>query len=380
VTPADPIKLLRELVALPSVNPTLVPPGTAGAGEGLVADFLTAVAARGGLEVERQEVAPQRFNLWLRLAPLDAVRKRIWLAPHLDTVPPADAAQLQPVVRQGRLYGRGACDTKGSVAAMLAALLHLARHGRRPAGVEISLLALVDEEHHQLGSRAVAASGRRADLAIVGEPTGCRVVTAHKGNTWIQIATRGRAAHGSTPEKGRNAVEAMSRVIQILSTTGKAALQRRKHPLLGCPTLSVGRIEGGSQPNIVPDACTLTLDRRLLPGESAASAVREIQRWLREAGMRGVTVTNLKPVPCPALATPADLPLVRQFLRAARCTQPLGAPFFCDAAILAGAGTPAVVFGPGHVAQAHTADEYVSLAQVQQATDILRHFLEQLEA
>ncbi|MCX8156352.1 MAG: M20/M25/M40 family metallo-hydrolase [Verrucomicrobiae bacterium] len=378
MNPTDPILLLRELVALPSVNPSLLPPGSPADGERQVADFLTAVAAAGGLEVERQEAAPGRFNLWLRLAPSGPVRRRVWLAPHLDTVPPADPAQLRPVVRNGRLYGRGACDTKGSVAAMLAALLDIARHGPRPAGVEMVLLALVDEEYHQAGSRAAAASGRRADLAIIGEPTACRVVTAHKGNAWLQITTRGRAAHGSTPEKGRNAVEAMGRVIQVLSTTGQNCLRRRCHSLLGHPTLSLGRIEGGTQPNIVPDHCTLTLDRRLLPGETAATAAREMQEWLRRAGLRGVTVANLKPVPCPALCTPASLPLVRQLMQAARCARPTGAPFFCDAAILAAAGTPAVVFGPGHVAQAHTVDEYVSLAQVRQATAVLRRFLSSL--
>lgn len=375
----ESIQLLRELVALPSVNPSLAPAGDPHAGEHRVADFLTAVAAQSGLDIEPQPVAPGRFNVWLRLAPAGAIRKRIWLAPHLDTVPVADPAQWQPVVRRGRIYGRGACDTKGSVAAMMAALLDLARRGPRPAGVEIVLLALVDEEFNQAGSRAVAASGRRADLAIVGEPTGCRVVTAHKGNAWLQISTHGRAAHGSTPEKGRNAVAMMSRVIQVLSTTGTEALRQRHHPLLGHPTLSLGRIEGGAQPNIVPDHCTLTLDRRLLPGETANTAAREIARWLRRAGLRHTSVANLKHVRCPALATSPSLPLVRQLLRAARCPRPAGAPFFCDAAILASAGTPAVVFGPGDVAQAHTADEYVTLTQLQRATDILRRFLAQLE-
>lgn len=375
---SEPIELLRELVALPSVNPSLLTPGASPAGEQWVADYLTAVAAQGGLEVERQEVAPQRFNLWLRLTPPGPVRTRIWLAPHLDTVPPAHDQQLQPILRHGRLYGRGACDTKGSIAAMLSALLRLARSGPRPEGVEMVLLALVDEEYHQAGSRAVAASGRRADLAIVGEPTGCRVVTAHKGNTWLQLTTRGRAAHGSTPEKGRNAVEAMSRVIQVLIHQGQAALRQRCHPLLGHPTLSIGRIEGGSQPNVVPDRCTLTLDRRLLPGETAASASREIQGWLRDADLAGVKVTNLKKLPCPALEISLQLPLVRQLRQVAGGWSPMGAPFFCDAAILAAAGTPSVVFGPGHVAQAHTADEYVAVAQVEKAADILYRFLSRL--
>lgn len=374
------IQLLRDLIALPSVNPELLPHNPSLAREKRVADYLAAVAAQAGLDVEQQPVAPNRFNLWLRISPSGPVKKRLWLAPHLDTVPPHDPAQLRPVIRNARCYGRGACDTKGSVAAMLAAMLHLAHRGPRPAGVEISLLALVDEEYHQAGSRAVAASGRRADLAIVGEPTQCRVVTAHKGNAWIQITTRGRAAHGSTPDKGRNAVEIMGRVIKVLSSRGQAALQRRRHPLLGHPTLSLGCILGGTQPNIVPDCCTLSLDRRLLPGESAATACREIQGWLRQAGVRHAQVANVKPVPCPPLATPADDPWIQQFMKAASCPRPAGVPFFCDAAILAASGTPSVVFGPGHVAQAHTADEFVTLAQMEKATGILCRFLSQLAA
>ncbi len=230
-------KLLAELVALPSVNPAFLPAGHPRAGERRVAEFLAAVAARRGLEVEFQEVFPGRMNLLLRLSPRDKRRGRILLAPHLDTVDAADESQFQPRRKQGRLHGRGACDTKGCVAAMLMALTELARSASRPRETEIVFAGLIDEENGQAGSRALAAGGMRADLAIVGEPTRLQVVTAHKGSLWLQLETRGRAAHGATPHLGRNAVQVMARVVDALQTGYASWLRRRRHPLLGPATV-----------------------------------------------------------------------------------------------------------------------------------------------
>src|SRR5258707_10791198 len=166
--------LLRELVALPSVNPAFLPPKDPRAGEQRIADFLAATAAQAGLDVEFQSVFPGRSNLLARLSPKGTVRQRILLAPHLDTVN-ATEDQFTPRKINGRLFGRGACDTKGSVAAMLCALCELAHGNQRPEGTEIVLAGLVDEENGQAGSRALAASGLKADLAIVGEPTRLQV-------------------------------------------------------------------------------------------------------------------------------------------------------------------------------------------------------------
>src|SRR6185437_7290682 len=248
-------KLLCELIALPSVNPAFLPAGDPRAGEQRVADFLAATAARAGLEVEFQEVFPGRSNVLARLAPAGRTRQRVVLAPHLDTVGGESPELFQPREKGGRLHGRGACDTKGSVAAMLAALTGLTSSPQRPKQTEIVFAGLADEENGQGGSRALVAKGLRADLAIVGEPTRLHVVTAHKGDLWLQLETRGKAAHGSRPELGRNAVHEMARIVDLLETTYAAALRRREHPLLGHPTVSVGAIAGGSQPNIVPDRC-----------------------------------------------------------------------------------------------------------------------------
>ena len=395
-------KLLAELIALPSVNPAFAaqdpsPPRHSGAagskakfGEKNVADFLAAVAARAGLEVEFQSVLPARSNLLARLRPRGEVRQTVLLAPHMDTVV-ADDAQLVPRRVNGRLHGRGACDTKGSVAAMLTALCELAESPNRPTETEIIFVGLVDEEHVQAGSRAFAkaaprlihhfkSNGGRRDagstvMAIVGEPTRLEVVTAHKGSLWLELETRGVAAHGAMPQFGRNAIHEMARIVDWLQTEYAAGLgRRRRHPLLGRPTVNVGVIWGGKQPNIVPDRCVITIDRRTLPGESDAGVRREIREFLRAKGL-SAAIADKKLAPAIPLETDHRLPLVRQFLRSAGQPKPVGVHFFCDAAVLSAGGIPSVIFGPGDVAQAHTADEWISLAQLERGKDLLRKFL-----
>jgi acetylornithine deacetylase len=416
-------KLLAELIALPSVNPAFVAPLSVGprcraasddqqivpinaphpfAGEQRVADFLATVAARAGLEVEFQKVAPGRANVIARLLPPGKIRQTILLAPHLDTVN-ADDSQFIPRRKNGRLYGRGACDTKGSVAAMLTALCELANAKSRPLETEIVFAGLVDEENAQAGSRAlvaqasrlqpavcgytqsvVAESGRRdacatmkTALAIVGEPTRLQVVTAHKGSLWLQLETRGKAAHGATPQLGQNAVHEMARVVDMLETDYAARLRKRKHPLLGNGTVNVGMISGGAQPNIVPDHCAITIDRRTLPGETEAGVRREITALLC-AKRLSAKISNTKLAPCLPLETSLTLPLVRRFLRSVGQTRPVGVDFFCDAAVLSRGGIPSVVFGPGDIAQAHTADEWISLDSLERGKDLLLNFLKSL--
>ena len=326
-------KLLAELIALPSVNPAFAPPDGLGAASPpphrswrrSVADFLAAVAARAGLEIEFQKVLPGRSNLIARLLPRNNIRQTILLAPHLDTVG-ADGTKFIPQRKNGRLYGRGACDTKGSVAAMLSALCELANAKSRPLETEIVFAGLIDEEHAQAGSRALAASGFKADLAIVGEPTKLQVVTAHKGSLWLELETRGRAAHGATPQLGKNAIHEMARIVDLLETDYAAQLRKRKHPLLGTATVNVGTISGGTQPNIVPDRCKITVDRRTLPGETDAGVQREIAAFLR-ARKLSAKISSAKLAPALPLETNPKLPLVQQFLQCAGQTKPLGVQF-----------------------------------------------------
>jgi acetylornithine deacetylase/succinyl-diaminopimelate desuccinylase-like protein len=421
-------KLLAELIAIPSVNPAFAPQGGATArqarlsdfGEKNVADFLAAVAARAGLDVEFQKALPldlgrwgertreprtyaepgsrvrsphharetaYRSNLIVRLRPRNKIRRTILLAPHLDTVG-ADETGFIPRRKNGRLYGRGACDTKGSVAAMFTALCELAGSKNRPQETEIVFVGLIDEENAQAGSRALVRSsafrrlvpsdrlksGLQTILAIVGEPTRLRVVTAHKGSLWLELETRGRAAHGATPQFGRNAVHEMARIVDSLQTDYAARLHKRIHPLLGHPTVSVGTICGGTQVNIVPDRCQITMDRRTLPGETEPGVKREILKFLRARNLFA-RMADVKLAPCLPLETNHRFPLIQEFMRCAGQSKPLGVHYFCDAAVLSAGGIPSVVFGPGDVAQAHTTDEWISLTELERGKNLLLKFL-----
>ena len=303
------------------------------------------------------------------------ITRRILLAPHLDTIgEPNLNAQLIPETRNGRIYGRGACDTKGCVASMLLTVAKLARGGLRPNETEIIFLGLVDEENFQLGSRHYAEHGEPGDLAIVGEPTKLEVVSAHKGDLWLQLRTTGKSAHGATPHLGISAVRKMAHVVEILEGEYREWIAERSHPLLGSPTINVGSIGGGRQPNIVPADCVISIDRRTLPGEEEAGVKREIRDFLRN---RGITVQfdNLRIAACDPLETSPQLPLVRELSAAARKSTTRGVHYFCDAAPLAAGGTPSVVFGPGDIAQAHTSTEWIAAAQLDRAVAILERFL-----
>ena len=376
----DSEKLLRELIALPSVNPAFLPVGDARAGEQRVADFLAATAARAGLDVDFSDALPGRPNLIARLGPTGSrsrPRHCVVLAPHMDTVGHVAMPDtlFRPVKKGDRLFGRGACDTKGSVAAMLTALSNVARSATRPRETEIIFTALVDEESGQAGSRALVRDGFRADLAIVGEPTCLQVVTAHKGDLWLTLRTRGQAAHGARPELGRNAVHAMARVVEWLETDYAALLAKKRHPLLGRATVNVGTIRGGTQPNIVPDLCEITIDRRTIPGETQAGVIRELRSLLKAQGFAVELVDDKSTAPCWPMETDAKLPLVQTLMSNVKQRAALGVHYFSDASVFAHGGTPAVLFGPGDIAQAHTADEWISLRSLEGATAVLTKFL-----
>ena len=367
------VKLLRDLIALPSVNNAFLPPGDPHAGEELVADYLKNRARKAGLEIETQATNSGRDNLIIRLKPLGQATNRIILAPHMDTVGGDLDKIFRPTKKGERLHGRGACDTKGSVAVMFHAMEHLAKR-HRPANTEIVFIGFVDEECNQTGSRAFSKLKLKANLALVGEPTRCRVVTAHKGDLWLRLSTRGKAAHGARPELGRNAVHTMAKCIDTIETEYAQNLGKRRHPVLGHPTINTGIVRGGSQPNIVPDVCEADLDRRTLPGESFTTISREIGEVLKKRGLKA-RLTNVKGYTCPAMETDPTLPMVQQLMRTVRQTKPLGVDYYCDAANIAATGVPAIVWGPGDIAQAHTADEWISIRQIERGMDVLTRFL-----
>ena len=370
-------KLLRELIALPSVNPAFLPPNDPNAGEQRVADFLAAIAARAGLDIDFQPVFPRRSNVLASYRPSRKPKRKILLAPHMDTVG-APGAVFTPQLKANRLYGRGACDTKGSVAVMLSALVELVESAHRPRQTEIVFAGLVDEESLQSGSRAIAASRFKADLAIVGEPTRCKVVTAHKGAVWLKLETHGKAAHAARPDLGRNAAYEMARICTLLETQYTAQLRRRTHSLLGHGTINVGAIHAGQQPNIVPAYCSALIDRRTLPGETNASVIRDLRALFGANGL-SAAFSKIHPHACPALETNPANPLVRQFMNCLKQRAPEGVTFFSDAAVLAAGRIPSVLFGPGDIAQAHTPDEWIELSQLEQGRSALLKFLHSLE-
>ena len=259
---------------------------------------------------------------------------------------------------------------------MLTALVRLAESGHRPAETELVFVGLVDEENAQSGSRAFVQSGLKADLAIVGEPTRLKVVTAHKGDLWLRLETRGVPAHGARPELGKNAVHEMARIVDLLETSYAAQLRKARHPLLGQATVNVGSIAGGTQPNIVPAQCAITVDRRTLPGETEASVRAGIRKLLRQHGLKSATGRG-RNAPCLPLR-PTLLAAGASAVRGGGANQAGGVDYFCDAAVLGQGGIPSVVFGPGDIAQAHTSREWISLKSLDSATDMLERFLREL--
>lgn len=371
------ITTLAELVRINSVNSSY----EGGQGEGEIAAFIRCFFEQRGIEVWEQEVFPGRPNVIARLPGRDAAR-RVVLEAHTDTVsvqgmtlPPFD-----PVIRDGKMFGRGSCDTKAGLAAMMHALASLKEKGITPP-CEVLLAATVDEEYSYRGVVRLC-EGLRADAAIVAEPTELRAVIATKGVLRCRILTHGKAAHSSKPHLGVNAITAMARVISALEADAGRLAQIR-HPLTGSATLNVGVIHGGVQVNFVPDRCAIEMDRRLLPGEKAETALREYEELVAKVcaalpGARGEIEQPLLLVD-EGLDTPADSPVVRAasavLAQMGLDSAPCGVPFGCDASKLSRAGIPAIVFGPGSIDRAHTAEEFIELDQVERALEFHQKFL-----
>ena len=367
------VKTLTELVRINSVNSSY----EGGPGEREVATYVRRFFQMRGIETWEEEVFPGRPNVMARLPGRQQVR-RLLLEAHTDTVstkgmtiPPFD-----PIIMEGKLYGRGSCDTKAGLATMMHAMLSL-KEDRITPPCEIVLAAVVDEEYSYRGVVKLCEN-LKADAAIVAEPTEMRAVIATKGVLRCRIVVRGKSAHSSKPHLGVNAITHMAKVLAAIESdnTRMAVIQ---HPLVGSGTCNVGVINGGVQVNFVPDRCFIEIDRRLLPGESAARAVAEYQQLLNQ--LPGISAEIEEPLLLvdEALDTPAESAVVQtasQILRDLGLNpEPCGVPFGCDASKLSRAGIPSIVFGPGSIDRAHTADEYVELDQVEQALEFQRRFL-----
>lgn len=357
------IQLLKDLVAIDSVNPSLVP---GAAGEGRVADAVAHALRAAGLDVELQEAAPGRPNVVGVLRGTQRGRS-LMLCGHIDTVGVAGMeAPFTPVERDGRLYGRGAQDMKGGVAAMMGAARELAASGW-PAG-ELIIAAVVDEEHESVGAEALVQRWT-ADAAVVTEPTALEIVVAHKGFAWVDIDVRGRAAHGSRPLEGRDAILRMGRVLGRLEALDRELQAGAAHPRLGTASLHASLVSGGRELSSYPDRCVLQMERRTLPGEAIDAAGREVERIL-EALRKDDPSFEAECRPGFARAPyeiAVDHELTRRLQaavgRTGRSATISGASFWADSAVLGGAGIPSVLFGPGG-AGLHSTEEYVIVDDV----------------
>ena len=372
---------LADLVRRPSVNPmgrTDISPDFTF--EHRVTDYLERRLLALGCEFQRQEVEPGRHNLVAYYRPKTPAPFTVLFEAHQDTVP-VDAMTVEPFgakIDGGKMYGRGSCDVKAGITVMLHAFERLVRE--KPAGSANVVLAFtVDEEHTFLGVQHLVNSGLKADYAIVAEPTLLNIVHAHKGVVRWQIETPGRACHSSRPEQGVNAVYRMAKVLNAIEIYAEKLRASANDPLLGPPTLSVGRIMGGVSPNTVPDSCRIDIDRRLIPGEVPAKAVADLDAFLRSyPGLDVPFVSNPPRLACPPLNPANAGELVARLgsaiERVAGKKDVVGVPFGTDASTISEAGIPAVVFGPGDINQAHTKDEWIDLEQLEPASEILFRF------
>ena len=369
----DPVTLTRRLVRTPSVNPVLE---EGGAGERRVADLATEWLHGWGYRPVVSEVAPGRFNVVARRG---AGRgPSLLLNGHLDTVGVAGMAHpFSGAVRDGRLFGRGAADMKSGVACILAVAAELAYEEIEG---ELIVALTADEEHASLGMEALVASGLRADAAVVCEPTGLDVMPAHKGFLWMDVRATGRAAHGSRPGAGVDAITHMGHVLVAFEEESRRLAQQTGHPLLGPASLHAGTIEGGSAPSVYPDGCHLVVERRTLPGETVAGVMAEAEGVLARARERcpGLKATVEVGLYRAATEVPAGSALVDGLRRACRRAGLPGAvggmTAWVDACFLNEHGTAAVCFGPGSIAQAHTAEEWVSVEEIEVCARVLRDF------
>lgn len=385
----DPVEILTSLVSIPSVNPM----GRDVAGpeylETRLTEWLVEFFRRLEVPWQRLEVAPGRANVVARVERPGA-KTTILLDAHQDTVP-VDGMTIEPfrpVVKEGRLYGRGACDVKGGMASMLAAFAKLASD-RPPTAANVVMSCTCDEEFMAAGARSLARlwsspAGQDSllfpppDVCVVAEPTDLNIVVAHRGAVRWKLRTTGRACHSSRPHEGVNAIYKMAEVLLCLQRYAEELPRMAPtHPLCGEATISVGLINGGISVNTVPDECTIEIDRRVVPGEDPAQVIPHVTTYLRKR-------LDVDFEMCPPTLEGCTLSdhnngewadrLMKHVVAVAGPREKQGAWYGTNGSRFSVTGVPAIVFGPGSIAQAHTKDEWVSIDQLRQATEILYRF------
>ena len=375
----DAVALTRALTQIDSRNPTLV---ASGPGEAEVARFLSQVLSEWGFSVELQDAVDGRPNLIARIGAPNS--PALMFAGHLDVVG-VDGMIHSPFgaeVRDGRIYGRGATDMKSGIASMCAGAVMAMDRVDSGTSRQILIAAVVDEEYASIGMRELVKTGIRADAAVLTEPTRLAICPAHRGFIWIEIIFTGRAAHGSRYDIGVDAIMHAGLVLAELDKLDSQMFPLKTHQLLGRGSLHASEIEGGSGLSTYPDRCVLTIERRTLPGETDETAMNEI----RDACER-VRATH------PALSAeirlmeaqlPSDVSvdsevvsMLKRAMEEEQCAVSIeGMSAWTDAAILNGAGIPAICFGPGDISLAHAAEEFVSIDEIERATAVLARMAE----
>ena len=369
--PASVVELAQDLVRIPSVNPD-GDPGTDRIGEQKCAAYLRDYLTALGAEARLDEVAPGRPNVVARF-PSAEKKPRLLFAPHTDTVSVAGMT-IDPFggdLRDGKIFGRGASDTKGPMASMLWALREC-RDILPSLSHEIWFAGLMGEEAGQDGAKALAAK-ERFDFVVVGEPTGLDVVYKHKVDVTARIVAAGRSAHSSCPERGENAITKLASGLLSMQEALTDYFKKLEDPVLGHPTFSIGTIRGGTKFNIVPDHAEAVVDLRLLPSQWKQAQAEEVFSVMR-AACPGLVVERI--AGSQALDTDPSHPLVAKLCAAGG--RPAGAAWFCDAAIFCAHGMPAVAAGPGSIAQAHTEDEFIQVADLEGGVEFFKKFLRSL--
>jgi len=363
-------ELLRELVAIPSVNPGFTHAPADTVGEERIGEFLLNWARDNGIFAQRFDAAHGRPCILLETGPKDG--PTLLVSAHMDTV---WTGMDQPFTLQERgndLFGLGAVDDKGPLVSALCALRDL---NRINISLRFLVLATCDEEFGLLGIRHMIPEHIRPDGVIIAEPTNLKIVTAHKGCNRFVIQTKGKRVHSSLVPAGENAIYKAAELVSALKAYSAELLGAPPHPLLGTNTLNVGVIQGGTQANVVPDVCTLTLDFRSLPGETPESIRAHVTRALANCEADYDIIEEA--YEAPALDTSPDVPMVKHLQNiiaaAGHDAEPHGMPFTTESFQPAKYKIPTIVFGPGDVAAAHAMDEKIAKDQLSQAADLLVH-------
>jgi len=375
------IGLLSELIAIPSVNPEDTHDASV-SGELRLASFLSGYLSELGFSVRLHEKTPNRPNVIAEYGP-EQPRRTILLESHMDTVGVATMkrAPFKAEIIDGRLYGRGACDTKGPMAAGLCAMTPEVLDALAEAGCRVVFVGAMGEEKGNVGAIQLVEAGIHADDIVILEPTNMQLVHAHKGTLWLNIHVSGVAAHGSNPERGKSAILGMQAVIEMLNRQIAADRERFCDPVLGRPTLNIGKIEGGAAVNIVPDRCRIEIDRRTLPGTDYEEALSNIGSGMRKLCSEGVIagfdleiIKNGVP-----FQTRADSSLVKSLsaslARKGQRVETVGAAWYSDAGPLSTICRDIVVFGPGRIEEAHTAEEHIELDSLHAGYEVIKDFL-----